>query len=438
MADVEPVLLREPRGGVPDIIDTPRGFFEFCDRFAGGTGSIAIDAERACSYRYDQQDWLVQFKREGAGIALVDPVAIASPQRPGELPIGPDEWERFNVLAGESHYIIHDAAMDLPGFARIGLKPKKLFDTKTAARLLGAHRFGLSALTEHYLGLTLAKEHSAADWSYRPLPRDWRAYAALDVELLIELENALTAELKQAGKWEWALQEFAYELASGLGEPKKPPVPWLHISKITELGRDRRGLAVAKALWEQRDELAREYDIDPGLLLEDSTIIEAAKKKPHNAAQFRSVRSLNERVKLNVPPDRHKMFERYAPIQRKVKPSVWKTAIQHALDLPDDELPTIPHRPTHDAGEGEAPKNMKVWRNRHPDRFARFQRARKAITTIAQDTHTPPDVLLKPQIVRNLCWSDEPRADVAGFLAEHGARDWQVALCAPSLSRAIM
>ncbi len=79
-------------------------------------------------------------------------------------------------------------------------------------------------------------------------------------------------------------------------------------------------------------ELAREYDISPSLLLADSAIIEAAQRKPHNASQFRAVRSLNERVRMHLGNEQDKMFERYAPIQRKVKPSLWKRTIQEALD----------------------------------------------------------------------------------------------------------
>ena len=170
----------------------------------------------------------------------------------------------------------------------------------------GSNVFGLAAVTEHYLGLTLAKEHSAADWSYRPLPRDWRNYAALDVELLIELETTMRAELQKQGKIEWAEEEFDYALREGTAPRKEHPIPWLRISHITEIMKDRQALAVAKALWTKRDELAREYDISPTLLLADSTIIEVAERKPHNAAQFRAVRSINERVRIQAGAEQEK------------------------------------------------------------------------------------------------------------------------------------
>lgn len=433
MSNSVPRLQSEPRGGVPNVVDTIEGFCEACDRLAAGTGSLAADAERASSFRYGHEDWLVQFKREGAGIILLDPVALT---RAGA------DWQLFNRAVGGATWIIHDAMMDLPGFADIGMTPQRLFDTAMAARLLGMHRFGLAAVTEHYLGIVLAKEHSAADWSYRPLPRDWRNYAALDVEWLIELEGKLWADLKAKGKDGWAKEEFEHILTEGTSGAlhHEHPAPWLRISHITKLGGDRRALAVARALWMKRDELARQYDIAPILLLADASIIEAAQKKPANAREFRDIRSLNERVRIHTGGTQDKMFERYAPIQRKVKPSVWKSVIQEALALSDDQLPTMPvaHREA-DGSETHAPKSLRLWETRHPDRLERLNRVRCAITQIAEDTSTPADVIIKPQILKNLCWMDNPNeCDISEFLVEQGARDWQVKLISASVSRAIV
>ena len=312
----EPKLLAEPREGVPNVIDTLPAFRDYCSELASSHGSLAADAERASGFRYGHEDWLVQFKRDGAGIGLLDPQALAA--------AGAD-WNDFNRAVGDAVWILHDSLQDLPGFDELGMEPQRLFDTEIAARLLGLKRFGLAAVTEHFLGLTLAKEHSAADWSYRPLPRDWRNYAALDVELLIELETKMRADSTQ-GKMEWAQEEFDYALKEGLGPRKEHPIPWMHVSHITEVMRDRQALAIVRALWTRRDELAREYDIAPTLLLSDSSIIEVAKRKPHNAAQFRSIRSINERVRIHTDSEQDKMFERYAPIQRKSNRACGRTS----------------------------------------------------------------------------------------------------------------
>lgn len=427
--DAEPVLLTQPRGGVPEVTDTLAGYERACARLAAASGPLAADAERASGYRYGHEDRLIQFKREGAGIILLDPIAL------GEQ--GAD-WDLFNEAVGDAVWILHDSRQDLPGFADLGLRPERLFDTEIAARMLGLHRYGLAHVTEHYLGIALAKEHSAADWSYRPLSRDLRDYAALDVELLIELDEAMTRDLKRQGKLEWAQEEFSHALMTGLAPRRPHPTPWMRVSHITDLGGDARALAVAKALWQRRDELARHHDIAPTLLLSDAAIIEAAKRKPHNAAQFRAIRSLNERVRIQLGTEQGKMFERYAPIQRQIKPRVWKETIQQALDLPDAQLPQVVRQ--HGSGEGgNAPKSMRVWRQHHPERYRRLQACRAAVNQIAEDVRIPPDMLLKPQILRNLCWTDDPkRRDVAAFLRDEGAREWQIVLLNASLTRVIM
>lgn len=424
-----PRLLSEPHAGVPDVISTHEAFERMCERFSTGASSLAADAERASGFRYGHEDWLVQFKREGCGIALVDPIALADDG---------DYWADFNDAVGDTTWIIHDSLQDLPGFTELGLEPKQLFDSELAARMLGLHHVGLAAVTEHYLDLTLAKEHSAADWAYRPLPRDWRNYAALDVELLIPLERKMRNDLDNQGKTGWAEEEFAYLLKKGSRNRHNHPQPWRRVSHITSLHNDRWGLAIVRALWTERDRLARLYDIAPSLLLSDASIIEAARQKPHNAKEFRAIRSINQRVRMHTGGEQDKMFERYAPIQRSIKPSHWKDIIQQALELPSAELPVPPVSPVV-SEENKAPHSMKFWREKHPQRYAGLMAAKSAISQISQDTKTPMDVILKPQYLRNLCWTDEPeKRNVAEFLADQGARNWQIDLVDESVSRAIM
>ncbi len=423
-------LLAEPAEGVPNVIDTPEAFFTMVEQYADAEGPLAADAERASGFRYGQHDWLVQFKRSGAPIALVDPVALS---RQGVT------WESFNDAIDDSPWIIHDSLQDLPGFTELGMRPQALIDTEFSARLLGHPHFGLSAMTEHYLGVSLAKEHSSADWSYRPLGRDLRNYAALDVEVLIELAAAILEDLKRQGKREWAREEFAYLLEQGTKPKTKHPEPWRKISHITKINKDPRGLAIARALWYVRDEYAQDLDIAPLLLLSDAAILDAAVKKPRNSKSFEAIRSLNQRVRIHTGDGRDKMFERYAPIQRKVKPAVWKNAIKAALDLRDDELPTA--AVVINKEEGNAPRSMKHWREHHPERFEKLSKARRVMIQIGEDTHTPAEVLLKPQILKNLCWrsnSVHNAQEVNEFLTMQGARQWQVSLLSESLSQVIM
>ncbi|MBO0871169.1 MAG: ribonuclease D, partial [Micromonosporaceae bacterium] len=228
------VPLIAPRDGTPDPVTDPDELARIAARFAAGTGPVAVDAERASGYRYTHRAYLVQLRRSGAGTALIDPVAFTS----------------FTVLqdaiAG-AEWVLHAASQDLPCLTEIGLCPVQIFDTELAARLLGYERVGLAALTEQLLGRSLEKHHSAADWSTRPLPASWLTYAALDVELLVELRDILAAELVEVGKAEWARQEFVALVATG-GLPHRPrPDPWRRTSGIHRV-RGPRGLARVRAL----------------------------------------------------------------------------------------------------------------------------------------------------------------------------------------------
>ena len=174
---------------------------EVTARLASGEGPVAVDAERASGYRYGQRAYLVQLRRAGAGTMLVDP--IACPDLSG-----------IDAAVADAEAVLHAASQDLPCLAEIGFRPQRLFDTELAGRLLGYPRVALGTLVEEVLGFHLEKGHSAADWSARPLREELLRYAALDVEVLIELRDALAAELADQGKTEWARQEFEAVLAA--------------------------------------------------------------------------------------------------------------------------------------------------------------------------------------------------------------------------------
>src|SRR4051794_1460131 len=179
-----PPPLLELRDGLPPLTETPPALAEACAALAAASGPVAIDAERASGYRYSNRAYLIQLRREGAGTWLVDPIPLTT--------LAPLQ----EALAG-SEWILHAATQDLPCLREVGLAPTSLFDTELAGRLLGYPRVGLATLVETVLGQRMRKEHSAADWSTRPLPTAWLDYAALDVEVLLELREHMIAELEK-------------------------------------------------------------------------------------------------------------------------------------------------------------------------------------------------------------------------------------------------
>ena len=395
--DVTPdvVPLTEPAEGIPPVVDTLEELARVVAAFEAGTGPVAVDAERASGYRYGQHTYLVQLRREGAGTALIDPIAL------------PDLSTLSDALVGVE-WVLHAASQDLPGLSEQNLRPSRIFDTELGARLLGLDRVGLAAVVAELLGLGLAKEHSAVDWSTRPLPEQWLRYAALDVEVLVELREIIAERLAMAGKAEWAAQEFE---AVRLAPPATPRVePWRRVSGLHAI-HDARRLAVVRELWTTREENARQRDISPGRVLPDHAILAAAQALPRSVPQL-----------VALPAFSGKGTRRRA--------ALWQHAIDAGLALPEPELPSVR------GPRSDAPPPPRAWPDRDPAAAARLAAARDAVAAISAEVHVPTENLLQPDLLRRLCWtppSPLEAASIHAFLRAGGARQWQVELVTPRL-----
>ncbi|MBR7838341.1 ribonuclease D [Actinospica durhamensis] len=390
--------LLTPREGVPEVIADAAGLAEAVARFAAGSGPVAVDAERASGFRYGQRAYLVQLRRAGAGTALIDPIAV------------PDLSGLASAL-GDTEWVLHAASQDLPCLRELHFTPSALFDTELGGRLAGYPRVGLGPMIEELLGYHLEKGHSADDWSTRPLPVPWLTYAALDVELLVDLRDAVNAELVAQGKLEWARQEFEAVRTAPPAEPRAEP--WRRTSGVHRV-RKARNLAVVRALWLRRDELARRRDMAPGRVLPDAAIIEAATKLPKTVHLLRALPGYSGRT-------------------RSADAVSYFAALETALALPERELPHHPPR-------SDAPPPAKSWERSDPEAAARLAVARPAVTAIADEHRVPTENLLLPDLVRRLCWAPPADLDdevVAGYLRNGGARPWQVELTGHVLAAAL-
>lgn len=397
---VEPLLT--PRDGVPEVVTTPDGVARAAADMAAGTGPIAVDAERASGYRYSARAYLVQLRRAGSGTVLLDPIPTADRLAPLAEAINGAEW------------VLHSADQDLPGLAELGMTPAALFDTELAGRLAGFDRVGLAAIVERTLGLELRKGHGAADWSTRPLPDSWLNYAALDVEVLLELRDAMAAELARQGKTEWAAQEFEHIRLAGPPRPK--PDRWRRTSHITSL-KTRRQLAGVRELYQARDDLARKRDVAPGRVLPDAAIIDAAVKDPKSIEALRGLHVFG------------------GPRQRRYS-RIWLQALERARALPDDQLP-----PKIPPITGPPPASR--WARHDPEAAERLASARAALAALSEWVSIPVENLLTPELVRRLCWDWKtlPGMDVEAAvndkLENDGARPWQRELTVPVLGEAL-
>ncbi|MGV9677340.1 HRDC domain-containing protein [Nocardia sp. NPDC003482] len=401
------VPLLTPAEGVPPVLDTAADIADAAARLAAGDGPLAVDAERASGFRYSNRAYLIQLRRKGSGTVLIDPIPVDEDLAPLAEVINDLEW------------VLHSADQDLPGLAELGLRPARLFDTELGGRLAGFERVGLAAMVERLLGRELRKGHGAADWSTRPLPAEWLNYAALDVELLLELREAVAESLEEQGKSAWAAEEFEHVRTLEPGPPRAER--WRRTSGIHTLRRARQ-LAIVRELWTTRDQLARSRDVAPARILPDSAIIAAAETDPKSIGQLRALPVFG------------------GPRQRRYSRD-WLGAVERARALTDSELPTLSQ-----PYDGPPPVNR--WERRDPAAAARLAAARAAMGELSARYSVPVENLLTPDLLRRLCWDglgayrsgvrpEDPGREIDEFLKAGGARGWQRGLVVPVLAGAL-
>lgn len=397
-ATVELPLLTAPRARV-HLLSSEDQLEQAVLELKATSGQIAIDAERASGFKYSQRAYLVQLKAANSEIFLIDPVSIPETTQS-------KQFRELSAVLADRQWILHAATQDLSCLSEIGLTPGAIFDTELAARLAGQPRVGLGSLTESLLQFRLAKEHSAADWSTRPLPESWLTYAALDVDVLHELSDAVNNLLLKQQKISWAEQEFE-ALLRFKPKPQKPE-RWRGVSgahKIT----DRLSLEIVRQLWVAREHLGQKMDVAPGRLIPDSSIVAVALDKPRTKPELSSMRNFTGRASRSYL-------------------GTWWDAIQLAYRA--TELPSLRAEKT------DAIPNHRNWASKFPDADKRYRNSKQALTNLAEENQLPVENLLSPDILRQLCFTPptEPSAaNIAGRLLELGARIWQVELTAKTL-----
>jgi len=388
-------LLQHPRA-VTRLIADESALQEAVAVLKASSGPIAIDAERASGFKYSQRAYLIQLRAEKSEIFLIDPVANP------EMGKSKTFQELAEVLK-DREWILHAATQDLPCLNELGLYPGSIFDTELAGRLAGAPRVGLGSLTESLLQFRLAKEHSAADWSSRPLPESWLNYAALDVDVLHELATAVKELLNQQGKLDWAHQEFA-SLMSFKPKPQRID-KWRGITGLHKV-QDRLSHEIARQLWMARESLAQKMDVAPGRLIPDSSILVAATQKPKSRPELAAMKSFSGRASRSYL-------------------DLWWDAVQSALKVTD--LPSLKPEKT------DAIPNHRNWITKFPEADRRLKHAKALLLELSEEKIVPLENLLSPEVLRQVSFTPPvslSRDTLGEKMRELGARKWQVELTA--------
>lgn len=414
MSEQETTLraLRVPEQGTPELITTEDRFAEAISELKSGHGPIAVDAERASGFRYSPRAYLIQVYRRGGGLHLIDPIQFIESPLIGQL---------SEVFRGEE-VIIHASTQDLPCLRDWGIDPKELFDTELGARIAGCPRVGLGHLVESLLQISLAKEHSAVDWSIRPLKQEWLDYAALDVALLIDLRDKVKELLEAQGKLKWAMQDFAAILTSP--PPQKRKEPWRRTSGMHEI-KSRYQLAIIRQLWQVRDEIASSIDLAPGRLLSDTVIIALAKSNVKSRDEFMKLGEAKQRIRNEI---------------QKSYIDTWLETFLAAQSLEQERWPEL-------RSKSDSLPPVKIWKVKFPIAYAHLSHAKAKLNEIAVELNIPLENLIGPELVRKICFDQAneqlhkmspallPRVETQ--LRLNGAREWQIEKCANAIAESL-
>lgn len=262
---------------------------------------VAVDTEADSLHAYPEKLCLMQFSLD-SGDFLVDTLA--------RLDLG----ALLDSLRNRE-LIFHGADYDLRMLRKtFNFIPSSVFDTMTAARLLGYQQFGLGHLVHRHLGVTLEKGPQKMNWARRPLTPRMEEYARNDTRFLKALSDILRAELEAKGRASWQ-KETCQQLIIDCADIPTPNSEQWRLKGSDRL--DPRGLAVLRELWKWREREAVAANKPPFFVLNHDLVLRLA----HEAEAIENI----ERI---LPP---KLSHR--------RREAILHAIAHARNIPNEQLP---------------------------------------------------------------------------------------------------
>jgi ribonuclease D len=353
-------------------------------RELSGAPAVALDTEADSLHHYPERLCLVQVADAGDRVWLVDPLAL-----PDLEPLRPLLADPATVK------VFHSAENDLAHLKRrYGFGVARIADTALAARLIGVRELGLDTLLTRYLGVTPPKSQQKADWARRPLTSAQEAYAAEDVRHLIALHERLLAEVRALGREAWLLEESEALAALPMPERTADEDGYRRLRGASRL--DPAGLAVLRALFEQRERWARAEHRPPFKVLSPETLLALAIARPRSRAELAGITGL--------PP---RLVERYG--------EGIVDAVGRALTAPvTPPRRDRPRRPVIPPVVQRRTQALKLWR-----------------TAAAERTGLDPGVLLPQRLIDAL--TAEPPRDLRALGEVASLRRWRTATFGPEL-----
>lgn len=258
---------------------------------------VAIDIEADSLYHYFEKVCLIQISTEGETFVL-DPLAVRDLSQLGPI------MEDIGIEKA-----FHAASYDIYCLRRdYGFTIRNIFDTHLAAQLVGYEHLGLDALLERLMGISHSKRRQRDDWSRRPLETDQLEYAAMDTHHLLQLRDLLEAQLAEKGRLAWAQEEFNALAGLETAEREFDPEGFRRIKGSRDLQPAQ--LILLRALFLLRDRYAREMDVPPFKVMNNSVLIDLACRTPQSPRELFGRRGISYRVARRYSGEIYRTIER--------------------------------------------------------------------------------------------------------------------------------
>ena len=233
---------------------------------------LAVDTESNSMYVYSEQVCLIQISSKARDY-IIDPLQI-------------NDISPLGMIFADTNIekVFHAAEYDLICLTRDnGFRFANIFDTQTAAKILGRNKVSLGDLIHEEYNITVNKKYQRANWGKRPLTDQMLEYARMESHLLIPLRDILRQELQSRNLLQLAEDDFMVACRVDL-----------HVVSLEETFWKTKGLRYLKKqeaaiLWKlfiYRDQAAKARNLPAFKILPNSVLVEIAKICPKDMRQL--------------------------------------------------------------------------------------------------------------------------------------------------------
>lgn len=264
------------------IINNQQAFVELCEGLAGSDW-LALDTEFMREKTYTPVLALIQIANDQHE-ACIDPLAIEDLSPFGRL-----------LEDTDTSIILHSCRQDLEALdTLIDENLNNLFDTQIAAAFCGhGDQVSYAAMVENFCGVELAKSHTRADWTRRPLSDPELEYALDDVRYLQQVRESLYEELVEKGRLEWFEAECRLQVDPGYWRAD-PLDAWRRLKGAAGLPVEAHEAARALSIW--REQRAIRRNLPREWVLSSAALLQIARQAPAHRTELAKIEGVNTNV----------------------------------------------------------------------------------------------------------------------------------------------